>query len=81
MGMFDSVIIFCPECGKQLEFQSKAGECMLQQYDASDVPANIAVDILNTRVDCDCGLSYTITTLQIPSRVTMFLRKRFSQII
>lgn len=32
MSCFDSVWVNCPRCGKQVEFQSKAGECNLHDY-------------------------------------------------
>lgn len=32
MGMFDSVYIPCPHCGKNNEFQTKSGDCSLDNY-------------------------------------------------
>lgn len=29
MGMYDSVMVRCPKCGEEHEFQSKSGECLL----------------------------------------------------
>ena len=31
-GMFDSYHTKCPKCKRELEFQSKTGECMLTHY-------------------------------------------------
>ena len=31
MGMFDSLIVKCPNCNEQVEFQSKAGGCNLYE--------------------------------------------------
>jgi hypothetical protein len=53
MGMFDSIIFKCPNCGQDIEDQSKAGECLLYQYDQSAVPLKIAGDILNDEMYCE----------------------------
>lgn len=42
MGMFDSVYVFCPNCGDEVEFQSKAGECVTEEYYLHNMPAEIA---------------------------------------
>lgn len=31
MGMFDTIIIECPECGNEIECQSKSGDCTLKR--------------------------------------------------
>ena len=55
MGMFDSVMITCPSCGKKLEFQSKAGDCTLATYEQDKVPIEIAYDIGLDVERCECG--------------------------
>ena len=45
MGMFDSLMVPCPQCGEDIEYQSKAGECVLTRFDINDVPACIADDV------------------------------------
>ena len=62
MGTFDSVLARCPECGAEVEFQSKAGECRLRRYHASSVPMEIAADIDGTSVRCECGEFVTLST-------------------
>lgn len=52
MGMFDSVIIYCPNCGTQIEFQSKAGDCNLRSYTLSDIPSTIAADLIGDCASC-----------------------------
>ncbi len=63
MGMFDRVWAVCPKCNQTVEFQSKAGECTLQDYSINSVPPNIAQDIVGDEEMCDCGY---ILELQIP---------------
>jgi hypothetical protein len=45
MGMYDSVIASCPRCGADVEFQSKAGACLLNTYRPVAVPTKIAADL------------------------------------
>ena len=61
MGMFDTVKFKCPECGAELELQSKAGECVLHEYHYKAVPPEIAIDLDGRNVLCEhC---FTVTTL------------------
>jgi len=52
MGMFDSVWISCPICRGGLEFQSKAGPCMLNNYSIGNIPPKIAADIIGDIERC-----------------------------
>ena len=45
MGMFDSIYFNCPKCGNRIEAQSKSGECLLNNYDYTCVPADVAEDV------------------------------------
>lgn len=77
MGMFDRIWTSCPECGKPVEFQSKAGECMLHDYSRIGVPPEIAHDIDQERARCpSCN---TILQLYIddrqPKTIEMSVRK------
>lgn len=56
MGMFDSVMVPCPNCLKPVEFQSKAGECGCYVYSLDDAPAEVLSDIMNSPDRCEnCG--------------------------
>ena len=53
MGMFDTVVIDCPKCSTgKIEFQSKAGECVLAEYSIDEVPPDIAGDVIGTQSSC-----------------------------
>ncbi|NRB18953.1 MAG: hypothetical protein HRU33_15670 [Rhodobacteraceae bacterium] len=44
--MFLIVTARCPKCDEEIEFQSKAGDCLVETYDAElGVPPEIAVDL------------------------------------
>ena len=57
MGLFDSVYVDCPHCGKPVEFQSKADEApYMHRYTIADAPTHILTDVLNRPEHCmSCG--------------------------
>ena len=59
MGVFDSVWLKCPECGRDVEFQSKQGRCTLAFYQQDHVPVAIAADLNGRTRECVCG--YVLT--------------------
>jgi len=61
MGMFDSVIFFCPYCNEEITEQSKVGICELKEYHQASVPANIALDLKDTTISCPkCDIPFLI---------------------
>ena len=61
MGMFDTVMVPCPQCGTKNEFQSKGGECKLAVYDLEDVPVDVLSDANRYPNSCSkCGIPYKI---------------------
>lgn len=61
MGMFDTVIFNCPNCGGEVDTQSKAGERLLRKYLSNVVPLEIACDISGSQVKCyHCNSQYII---------------------
>jgi hypothetical protein len=52
MGMFDSVVVRCPKCRRGMEFQSKAGECILAQYAPEDAPLEITNALSDETQEC-----------------------------
>lgn len=67
MGMYDTVHFHCPSCGADMHTQSKAGECMLRDYQADEVPVDIARDLVREVLYCDCGTGCQI--VEIPPDV------------
>ena len=47
MGMYDTVLIKCPKCDGDIEFQSKAGKCLLSTYTLRDAPEELIDDIID----------------------------------
>lgn len=61
MGMFDTVVVNCPNCSTIVDFQSKAGDCVLDTYKISYVPIKIALDLNGSYTECtECGESITL---------------------
>ena len=53
MGMYDSVDIICPNCGHHVDFQSKAGDCVLDRFTKYNAPIKILADINGNCKRCD----------------------------
>jgi endogenous inhibitor of DNA gyrase (YacG/DUF329 family) len=61
MGCFDAVLVSCPNCSTELEFQSKAGECSQYTYDIDAVPVTIALDLHNEVRHCPkCNKAFAL---------------------
>ena len=61
MGMFDTVLVPCPNCGEKAEFQSKSGECLLEVFELKDCPDDILANVnRHAPVTCDCGTAFEV---------------------
>lgn len=59
MGCFDSIIFKCPNCGEEIEAQSKSGECALMEFNHNSVPFSVAEDAnRHAPFLCSCGSSW-----------------------
>lgn len=52
MGLFDSMYIKCPKCGKEMEWQSKSGHCAMFSYNKRDVPISVAEGLDGSVLGC-----------------------------
>ena len=67
MGMFDSVMFRCPECGNRIEQQSKAGDCLLHTFESHEVPLGIADSVAGNLIYCEnCDSHFSIGYVHIP---------------
>lgn len=72
MGCYDSVITKCPSCGLKVDFQSKAGDCGMEEFDINSVDPVVAYDLSGTIQKCkDCGHVIKIEALNPTQRVAM----------
>ncbi len=52
MGMYDSILVKCPYCKSDLEFQSKSGPCMLTSFEGEKIDLIVAVGCNGDIVKC-----------------------------
>jgi hypothetical protein len=72
MGMYDTVYATCPNCMTTLEWQSKAGDCVLDSFNKASVPIKIAEAIQDQIANCACGTKAKLKpNLTIPLRICM----------
>ena len=72
MSCFDSVYVKCPNCGREMEFQSKADKCEMQSFTTQAVPVKVAVDLDGNSDTCPkCQSQVALHAVGIPVRVTM----------
>lgn len=56
MGCYDTVIVNCPVCNEEHYFQSKSGNCFLDEFRLEDCPYDVLVDVnRHSPYECDCG--------------------------
>lgn len=61
MGMFDTVLVNCPNCDLEVGFQSKSGECILEEYSLTDCPDDVLSNVnRHAPYECDCGVSFEV---------------------
>ena len=61
MGMFDSVWVKCPKCETENEFQTKSGECFLENYTLENCPDDALANVnRHSPCHCDCGAFYEV---------------------
>lgn len=69
MGMFDSVYVPCPKCGELNEFQSKGGDCLLNEYTLENAPANVLLD-MNSHSPVTCRICETKYEVKLTVSIT-----------
>lgn len=59
--MFDSVLVKCPKCGEENEFQTKSGDCYLENYTLEDCPNDVLLDVnRHAPYHCKCNAFYKV---------------------
>jgi len=62
MGMFDEILMECPNCGQMIYEQSKSGPCIMARYDFNNAPQEVLADLLHfDDIWCDeCGVGIDV---------------------
>lgn len=64
MGCYDTVLVNCPKCGEEHNFQSKSGECLLEYYTLENCPAGVMANVnRHSPYKCECGVSLEVDVL------------------
>lgn len=64
MGMYDTIMVPCPACSVQAEFQSKGGDCKLETYALEDAPDDVLLDV-NRHGPTSCVKCSTLFRVEI----------------
>lgn len=78
MGVFDTVLVKCPKCKEENEFQSKSGACILANYTLEKCPADVLFDVnRHAPVPCEkCGTLYEVDISKKKAVITGVVNKR-----
>lgn len=73
MGVFDSINIPRPKCGKRQEAQSKSGDCILATYEIENAPTDVLADInRHAPFTCEkCGTVFEIKLTVLAQSVSL----------
>lgn len=71
MGMYDTVLVPCPTCGRRMDIQTKSGKCILQVFDLEDAPPDVLGDInRGAPYECQsCGQQFSVQVIVIARSV------------
>jgi hypothetical protein len=75
MGVYDTVMVPCPDCGTENEFRSTSGDCILAIYELVNCPDDILIGVNRYAPNCcdDCEAVYYV---DIPNRkAVLFVSK------
>lgn len=69
MGMYDTVLVPCPNCGQEHEFQSKSGDRILHTVKLDKCPESILADVnRHSPYTCDCGCVFDVDLITRKSK-------------
>jgi DNA-directed RNA polymerase subunit RPC12/RpoP len=60
MGMFDTVIIKCPNCGGDYEEQIKSGPCLLKVYNFENAPNYLKYGVVGDYTCYHCKSEFQV---------------------
>lgn len=62
MGLYNSIMVPCPKCGRREEFQSKSGSTECGEYMLENTPLDVLEDVNRHGPRCcrDCGTCFDV---------------------
>ena len=52
MGMFDTLVLKCPNCDTENEVQSKMGPCVMERFTVANAPLCVLEDVSHKLFKC-----------------------------
>jgi len=76
MGVYDTVVIPCPDCGELYYAQSKgSNNCSLRMFDLHNAPNDVMSDVnRHAPFKCECGTTFDVTMIH-QAQVRLLERK------
>lgn len=76
MGVYDTIIVKCPNCGADYNAQSKSGPCEMREYSLAEAPEDVLVDVnRHAPFECECGCVFEVGENRAAVGTTMRPRK------
>ena len=67
MGMFDTVVLECPNCKLEVDVQTKSGSCILNVYTITNAPMEVMADVEGVNVCYHCQTEFMVEMVQKPA--------------
>jgi len=71
--MYDILNAGCPSCGKELEFQSKSGPCVMFSFKKDNLPPEVAIGLDGDIIRCQFCNKRILLKCDIPKKVKIKL--------
>jgi hypothetical protein len=75
MGLFDTIWVKCPKCNEDIGFQSKSGDCSMEDYMLEDCPEDVLSDA-NRHSPEKCWNCETLLQINIDDRAVEIVNKQ-----
>jgi len=75
MGLYDTINVPCPKCGKIYQTQSKSGKCKLDVYNLNHVPLDVLLGVNRYApfTCCSCGSQFKVDVDSIVYAKSVFV--------
>ena len=68
MGVYNTVKVPCPSCGKEAYIQTKSGECDMITYRLDEAPSDDLPGLQDKWERCQCGTTFEVE-IEVVARV------------
>ena len=68
MGMYDTILVACPKCGNEENFQTKGGDCLLSVWKLAEAPQDALSDV-NRHSPATCSKCAAVFEVELRATV------------